>query len=131
MGQLTTFNEAKNVDNFYDRSQFYQRPYWTPSNQIDDYAALMSNAGGPVTWNVYRKSTFIRLSNVSLAYTVPSAITRKWKIEGLKFYVNVVNAAVFSNWKYFDPEFHGTDPNNPNNASPTPRTVNLGLNLTL
>ena len=129
MGQLTNFNEAKNVDNFYDRSQFYQRPYWTPSNQIDDYAALMSNAGGPVSWNVWRKSTFVRLSNISLAYTLPSEITRKWKIDGLKFYVNVVNAAVFSNWKYFDPEYHGS--NGTTNASPTPRTVNLGLNLTL
>jgi TonB-linked SusC/RagA family outer membrane protein len=138
MGQLSRFNEAKNVDNFYDRSQFYQRPYWTPSNQINDYAALMSNAGGPVSWNVYRKSTFVRLSNVSLAYTVPAELAHKWKIEGLKFYVNIVNAAVFSNWKYFDPEYHGgngngtTDNINGNtNASPTPRTINLGLNLTL
>ncbi|MES2005399.1 MAG: SusC/RagA family TonB-linked outer membrane protein [Bacteroidota bacterium] len=138
MGQLTRFNEAKNVDNFYDRSQFYQRPYWTPTNQINDYAAMMSNAGGPVSWNVYRKSTFVRISNISLAYTVPVELTRKWKIEGLKFYVNVVNAAVFSNWKYFDPEYHGGNgdgtTNNINgntNASPTPRTINLGLNLTL
>ena len=89
----------------------------------------MSNAGGPVSWNVWRKSTFVRLSNISLAYTLPSEITRKWKIDGLKFYVNVVNAAVFSNWKYFDPEYHGS--NGTTNASPTPRTVNLGLNLTL
>ena len=121
MGQLTQFNEAKNVDNFYDRSQFYQRPYWTPSNQINDYAAMMSNAGGPVSWNVYRKSTFVRLSNVSLAYTVPSNVARKWGIDGLKAYINVVNAAVFSQWNYFDPETKGA----------TPLNFNLGLNLTL
>ena len=138
VGQLSLFNEAKNVDNFYDRSQFYERPYWTPSNQINEYAALMSNAGGPVSWNVYRKSTFIRISNVSLAYTIPSELAHKWKIEGLKFYVNVVNAGLFTNWKYFDPEYHGgngngttNNINGTNNASPTPRTINLGLNLTL
>ena len=121
VGQLTQFNEAKNVDNFYDRSQFYQRPYWTPTNPINDYAAMMSNAGGPVSWNVYRKSTFVRLGNVSLAYTVPSEIAHKWKIEGLKAYFNVVNAAVFSQWNYFDPE----------NKGPTPLTLNFGINLTL
>ena len=132
VGQLSQFNEAKNVDNFYDRSQFYQRPYWTPTNPINDYAALMSNAGGPVSWNVYRKSTFVRLSNISLAYTVPSDIVKKWKIEGLKAYVNVVNAAVFSPWKFFDPEYHGAGTSTlPSNQTPVPLTINLGLNLTL
>lgn len=120
-GQLTQFNEAKNVDLFYDRSQFYRRPYWTPTNPINDYAAMMSNAGGPVTWNVYRKSTFVRLSNIALAYTAPAEFARKLKLEGLKAYINVVNAAVFSSWNYFDPE----------NRGPTPYTINFGFNLTL
>jgi len=132
VGQLAQFNQAKNVDRFYNRSNFYQRPYWTPNNPINDYAALMSNAGGAVTWNVYKKSTFVRLSNVSLAYTVPADIVRKWKIDGLKFYVNVVNAAIFSGWKYFDPEYHGTGASNlPTNETPVPLTLNFGLNLTL
>ena len=127
MGQLTNFDEAKNVDNFYDRSQFYQRPYWTPSNPINDYAAMMSNAGGGVSWNVYRSSTFIRLSNISLGYTIPSELAKKWKIDGLKTYINVVNAAVFSNWKYFDPENKGANVG----GGPTPYTINFGINLTL
>ncbi len=132
VGQLSQFNQAKNVDRFYNRSNFYQRPYWTPNNPINDYAALMSNAGGPVSWNVYRKSTFVRLSNISLAYTVPADMIRKWKIDGLKFYVNVVNLAVFSPWKYFDPEYHGNGASNlPSNETPVPLTINFGMNLTL
>ncbi len=121
MGQIQNNDEAKNVDKFYDRANFYQRPYWTPTNPINDYAAMNSNAGGPVSWSVLRKSSFVRLSNVSLAYTVPSDITHKWKIEGLKVYMNVVNAAVFTNWWYFDPE----------NKGPTPIQYNFGLNLNL
>ncbi|MEI6583332.1 MAG: SusC/RagA family TonB-linked outer membrane protein [Chitinophagia bacterium] len=121
IGQLTQFNEAKNVDLFYDRSQFYQRPYWTPENPINDYAAMMSNAGGPVTWNVYRKSSFMRIGNVSLAYTLPAATVKKWKIDAMKVYFNVVNAAVFSPWTYFDPENKGL----------TPINFNCGLNVTL
>ena len=132
MGQLSQFNQAKNVDRFYNRSNFYVRPYWTPSNPINDYAALMSNAGGPVSWNVYRKSSFLRIGNISLAYTVPQELTRKWKLDGLKFYLNVVNAAVFSPWKYFDPEYHGTGAGNlPTNETPVPITYNFGMNLTL
>jgi len=132
VGQMSSFNEAKNVDHFYNRSEFYVRPYWTPSNPINDYAALMSNAGGPVSWNVYKKSSFIRLSNVSLAYTIPAELARKWKLEGLKAYVNIVNSAVFSQWNFFDPEYHGTGSSNlPSNVSPVPITFNFGINLTL
>jgi hypothetical protein len=135
IGQLSTFNEAtngarNNSNNiFYDRVNFYEVPYWTPYNPTNEYGKLGSTRGGGVTWNVYKKSSFVRLSNISLAYTVPAGITQKWKIGGLKFYVNVVNAAVFSKWDYFDPEYHGAD--GLQNITPTPRTYNFGLNLTL
>ena len=134
-GQITLFNEAtngaRNGSNnvFYDRVNFYEVPYWTPTNPTNEYGKLGSTRGGGVNWNNYKKSSFIRLSNISLAYTVPARITQKWKFGGLKFYTNVVNAAVFSNWDYFDPEFHGSDNNT--NITPTPLTYNFGLNLTL
>lgn len=135
IGQLSTFNEAtngaRNGSNnlFYDRVNFYEVPYWTPSNPSNEYGKLGSTRGGGVTWNVYKKSSFVRLSNVSLAYTIPAKIIQKWKIGGLKFYMNAVNAAVFSKWNYFDPEYHGADGNS--NITPTPVTYNFGLNLTL
>jgi hypothetical protein len=72
------------------------------------------------------------LSNISLAYTVPSELAHKWKLEGLKAYVNVVNSAVFSSWKFFDPEYHGAGVSTlPSNQTPVPITINFGLNLTL
>ncbi len=135
MGQLSTFNEAtngaRNGSNnvFYDRVNFYEVPFWTPSNPNNEYGKIGSTRGGGVTWNQYKKSSFIRLSNISLGYTVPAEITKKWKMGSLKFYTNVVNAAVFSNWNYFDPEYHGADGNA--NITPTPLTINFGLNLTL
>jgi hypothetical protein len=134
-GQLSTFNEAtngarNNSNNiFYDRVNFYEVPYWTPYNPTNEYGKLGSTRGGGVTWNVYKKSSFVRLSNISLAYTIPAKITQKWKIGSLKFYANVVNAAVFSKWDYFDPEYHGAD--GLSNITPVPRTYNFGLNLTL
>ena len=134
MGQLSTFNEATNGSRnnsnniFYDRVNFYQLPYWTPSNPTNEYGKLGSYRG-VVGWNVYKKSSFVRLSNISLAYTVPAKLTQRYKIGSLKVYANVINAAVFSKWDYFDPEYHGAD--GLQNISPTPRTINFGLNLTL
>ncbi len=121
MGQYSQLNEAKNVDKFYNRSNFYVRPYWTPSNPINDYAAINSNAAGAVNWNVWRKSSFIRLNNISLAYSLPSDLCKKMKFENAKVYLNAVNPYVFSTWKYFDPENKGI----------TPITYNFGINLTL
>ncbi len=132
IGQLSSFSEATNSqlnggNVFYDRSNFYQIPYWTPTNPINNYAGIASNVGGPVSWNVYRESSFVRLSNMSVAYNLPQATARKYKLEAAKFYVNVVNAHVFTNWIYFDPE----NKNGTSGGAPTPYTINFGLNLTL
>ena len=132
IGQLSSFSEATNSqlnggNVFYDRSNFYRIPYWTPSNPINDYAGIASNVGGPVSWTVYRPSSFVRLSNMSLAYNLPQEIARKHKLEAVKFYMNVVNAHVFTNWIYFDPE----NKNGTSGGAPTPYTINFGLNLTL
>lgn len=135
MGQISQFNEAtngaRNGSNnvFYDRVNFYQVPFWTPSNPTNEYGKIGSTRGGGVTWNNYKKSSFIRLSNVSLAYTVPTAVLQKWKLTSLKVYANIVNAAVFSSWNYFDPEYHGSNGNT--NITPTPVTFNFGFNVTL
>lgn len=142
MGQLTRFNEQTNgsrggSDNiFYNRVNFYEVPYWTPDNPSNEWGKLYGTRGGGVTWNVYKKSSFVRLSNISLAYTVPGEMTKKWKMDALKIYFNINNAAVFSNWGYFDPEYHGStniigSSGNGNNISPTPITYTFGINLTL
>ncbi len=121
IGQVSQYNEAKNVDRFYDRSQFYKRPYWTPTNPINDYAKMMSAAGGSVGYNVWRSSSFVRLNNISVAYTFNKDLMSRYKMQALKLYINVQNAWVFSDWEYFDPENKGL----------TPVIVNFGLNLTL
>jgi TonB-linked SusC/RagA family outer membrane protein len=128
IGQVYNFNEAKNVDRFYDRANFYQRPFWTPSNPINDYAAINSNVGN---FTYYKSASFVRLSSISLAYTLPAEISHRWKFESIKAYFNVTNAFVISGWNYFDPEYKGPDPNNPTNLAPVPLTLNFGLNVTL
>ena len=120
-GQLSQFNEAANVDRFYDRAQFYKRPYWTPDNQINDYARMMSSLGSGIGLNIWRKSSFIRVNNVSLAYTMPKKITDKMKFQSLKLYFNIQNALVVSPWEFFDPENKGL----------TPSYGTFGINLTL
>ncbi len=125
-GQLAQFNEATNANLFggvifYDRSQFYKVPYWTPENQIDDYARMMSAEGSGIKFNIWRPTSFVRLNNASIGYTMPKKYIEKLKFQSLKFYFNVQNGLVVSPWKYFDPE----------NKFFTPSYGTFGINLTL
>ena len=121
-GQKDDFNQAKNNSGFQDRQNSYIRPYWTAENPIDDYARLFSS-NGSANFNVYRDASFIRLSTIALAYTVPTNILNKAKINGLKVYMNVNNAAIYQpHWTFWDVEYGNTPP---------PRYYSLGINLTL
>jgi TonB-dependent starch-binding outer membrane protein SusC len=130
-GQYNDFNQAKNNSGFIDRQNSYMFPYWTKENPRNDYARLFSS-NGSAGYSVYRKTSLIRLNNISLGYTVPKDLTRKARIESVKIYASVNNAAVFApDWNYWDPEFRNRD--NSTGAISTaipPRYYTLGLNLT-
>lgn len=123
-GQMKTFNWAKNsydgTGNFPERSSNYQFPYWTPENQINDFAANNSSSGG-ATYNIYRDASFIRLRNIVIAYNFPEKLVNRAHLENLKLSFNINNVAFYApTWEFWDPENNG----------PTPRTFTLGINLT-
>lgn len=129
-GQKEEFNQAKNNGGFIDRQNSYKVPYWTPENPINDYARLFSS-NGSAGFNVYRKTSFVRLSTVALAYTLPSSLLTRAKIQGLKIYLNVNNLAVYQpEWIFWDAEYRADAPND-RTVVPPPRYYTFGINLTL
>ncbi len=129
-GMSEEFNQAKNNGGFIDRQNSYKVPYWTPENPINDYARLFSS-NGSAGFSAYRKTSFIRLSTMALAYTVPASFLGRAKIQNLKVYVNVNNLAVYQpEWNWWDAEFRVNPPTD-RNIIPPPRYYTLGVNLTL
>jgi hypothetical protein len=129
-GMDEEFNQAKNNGGFIDRQNSYIVPYWTPENPINDFARLFSS-NGSASFSAYRKTSFIRLSTVALAYTVPADILKRAKIQALKVYVNVNNAAVYQpEWSWWDAEYRVNPPTD-RAIIPPPRYYTLGINLTL
>lgn len=105
----------------FGRSSSYVVPYWTPDNPINDYARLNSGLSG-ASFDVWKKTSFIRLNNISLGYTVPKQIVEKLNTQSIKVYFSVNNAALYApGWNYWDPQ----------NGGPTPRYYTLGLNVSL
>lgn len=130
LGQKRVFNEAKNRNGFIDRVNSLQTPFWTPENPRNDYARLFSSDGSAV-FNIYRRSSFIRLSNITLAYRVPQSITNKLSLQSLRIYANARNVAVWSpDWDLYDPE-GANIANIGDGRVPTPRYFTFGVDISL
>lgn len=67
-------------------------------------------------------ASFFRLSNVTLSYTFPSALTRKAYIENLRIYVSGNNLLTATKYKGYDPEM--------GDWYPATRMFVCGLNIT-
>lgn len=133
-GQKGTFNQMKNRDGFVDRTSSYVFPYWTAENRQNEWARLYSSEGSATGYSVYRSKSFVRFENLSVAYTLPKAITQKAAVQNLRIYGNVRNIGFWApQWDFWDPE-NGT--NGATNASiatsvPSPRIYTIGIDITL
>ena len=99
----------------------FKKEYWTPENPTNEYGRL--NAQGPNgaqgAQKLYNRS-FVRLDNISLAYTLPQKLTKRWLIDRVKLYGTIRNVGCWGPWEYGDAETGGL----------ATRTYTFGLNLT-
>lgn len=106
-----------------------QKEYWTPDNPTNDYARIeaLGPTGADSPDKVY-SGTFIRLENISLAYTLPRNLTTKWQIDRVKVFGTIRNVAVWAkDWDYGDPEL---DPAPDKGNGLSTRNFTFGVNLT-
>ena len=128
---MSDFNQAKNNSGFQDRQNSYMFPYWKADNPINDYAQLYSSNGGS-SFSVYRKTSFVRLNTVALAYTLPKNLAQIARMESVKAYINVSNAYLYApEWTFWDPEYRNRDSNGAISTAIPPRIYTFGLNITL
>ncbi len=101
-----------------------ERPYWTPENPSTEYGRIDAKGpnNGQFSPNKWYNSSFIRLENISIGYTLPKQWLARTAIENLKVYGNIRNVCQFgSDWKYGDPETGGY----------ANRVFSLGISATL
>lgn len=125
MGHKSLSSYYLNGDNGGSRITYnfntLDKEYWTPENPTNKYARLDAKAPtGASAGKLYDRS-FIRLENITVGYTVPKEITKKWDIERVKIFSSIRNVAVWKkDWEYGDPETSGL----------ATRIYSLGLNVT-
>ncbi len=119
--------EMGNQEGFTD--EIYANNYWTPSNTTARFPR-------PVKYDLRNVATsdrlvingnYVRLKNVQLAYTVPTALLQQLHVQRLRFYVSATNLLTLSKLN----EWH-LDPETPSGRAvyyPQTAVYTLGVNL--
>lgn len=103
---LNNLNDGSSMLHNYNRPE---REYWTPENPSNRYARI--GAKGPYGQfmpNKWYNSSFVRLDNISVSYTLPKRWTQTIGVDNLRVFGNVRNVCTFGgDWDYGDPETGG------------------------
>ena len=126
MGHKSLSGNYLNKDNagsrFNSTWNTYKKEYWTPDNPTNEYGRL--DAVGPTgctgVEKVYNRS-FVRLDNITLGYTIPQELTRKFGVDRVHLSAGINNVCTFDSWEYGDPETGGF----------ANRQFQFGINVTL
>jgi TonB-linked SusC/RagA family outer membrane protein len=106
---------------------------WTPENPGASLPILTTSSGYPqnfLTSDFWIKdASYLRLKNIQLAYTLPSAWLHQLHIKKLKVFVNAQNYLTITKFKLGDPERNLTKANLID--YPNYKSITAGLNLSL
>ncbi len=100
---------------------------WTPSNPNGSYPRLSlgSNVNNFQTSSYWlRNNNYMRLRNVEVGYTLPLALSRRARLQGIRLFFNGTNLATVSQLNRIDPEGYGA-------IYPNQRLLNFGVNVKL
>lgn len=105
--------------------------YWTPTNPSNDFP-VMDYTASSSTMTGFRglnfvDGSFFKLKNITLGYTLPKTLSRKFSIDKFRVYGTVTNLLVISKshlLKQYDPEMNGSL------QYPLTKQLVVGLNVT-
>ena len=107
---------------------------WTGPGTSNKYPMLM--LGDDVNWRMsdlyIHDASYCRIKNISLGYTLPKTLTKKFFVERLRFFVMAENLATWTKYWGFDPEISsgGTSLGVDRGIYPQARTYTIGFNIT-
>lgn len=102
---------------------------WTPENTDAAYPRFGNNGNNFAMSDFWlRDASYLRLKNVQVGYTIPSAMTRKLSMQSLRVYFAGTNLVTFTDVDEYDPERPTNDDRN--RAYPGLKSYSFGVNLT-
>ncbi len=74
-----------------------------------------------------RNSTYLRIKNMDVGYTLPKTFVNRYHINNCRFYFMGTNLLTFTNFKLWDPEMNSSN----GQQYPLSKTFTVGMTLTL
>jgi hypothetical protein len=106
MNQNARFLKSFNGDrNAYQYVTNYWKSEADPGNGLINKPRVTQNTVQSLSSSYWvEDGSFVRIKNIRLGYNLPKSVLNPLNISGLKFYVNLENVYVFSDYSNYDPE---------------------------
>jgi len=131
------------------KAGLHDQRFWNNATDIEDrwtetntggkwprvvYGDNVSNGSALIISENVEKGDFARLRNVTLGYTLPASFLSRYSIVSARFYAQVQNAALLTNYSGIDPEISTNGSNNTGagvdrNSIGQARTYTIGFNV--
>lgn len=107
---------------------------WTADNPTSDIpAATNSSSNRVISSRIIEDGSYLRLKNITLGYTFPNKLTKKWKIDKARVYVAAQNIYTWTGYSGYDPEVSirnsAMTPGLDYSSYPRAYAVSFGINL--
>jgi len=105
---------------------------WTKPGDNAEFPKPNWDAGINYHFNSSRRlhdASYLRLKNLSLAYTLPNSITEKAKLGKVRLYFTAINLWTLSKFKFYDPEVSIRGKGLENADFPPLKTFTFGLEI--
>ena len=136
LGKAQTTNKVMpftfNAQNSYGQALVEHLDRWTPENPDARYPRLSagSNSYNERTSTFWlQNSSYLRLKNIELSYTLPKNWTSRVHLSGVKFFVNGYNLITITGIKDRDPELLGFTNGTSSGYVPNSKAYNFGVNI--
>ncbi|MWB95984.1 SusC/RagA family TonB-linked outer membrane protein [Flavobacterium sp. GA093] len=131
-GRAATKNQR-----LYENQLAEAADFWTPENVDAKYPRPDGGDGHPniaISDRYVEDGSYLRISQLTFGYNLPSDVISKTKLSKLRFYASVQNLYTFTKYTGYDPEIGDYNQNAllsgiDSGRYPTNRTITLGMNV--
>lgn len=140
--QYSVGNDVYNANRLYMTQSHLERTNklaevanrWSPTNMVND----VPKANGQISNSVYSRfiedGSYLRLKNITLGYSLPKRLLKKFYCKDLRVYASAQNLFVISNYSGYDPEVNmrSSNPMTPGldwGAYPRSKVFTFGLDF--
>lgn len=132
MGSMVKSDFYSTFNTLYGRYNNLDVDYWTPTNHTNAFPRPNANQERPNNYNTlsYFDGDFIKIRNITLGYSMPSSLMKRWQMQSLRFSLDVKQPLILAPYRQ---KYKGIDPEDVNTIgvdAPATWMVQFGVNAT-